>query len=101
MAYKILFALVAMIALSGVSYIIYKKSYESHPHDEKDHSHEQHEDHDGKLRWTKEKIETADIDIQSAKSGSIQNVIRAPGRILIHPNHLAYIIPKVGGAVKI
>ena len=116
MAYKILFALVALTALSGVSYIIYKKIHESRPHehlpDEKGHSHdkqdhgqheahEEHEEPDGKVHWTKEKIEAADIHIQAAEPGSIQNVIRAPGRILIHPNHIAYVIPKVNGTVKI
>ncbi len=112
-----MFALVAIVALSGVSYIIYKKGHEhfshDHPHEEKGHSHkhgqhaegehgeeEDHEEQDGKILWTKEKIKAADVHIQSAAPGSIQNIIRAPGRILIHPNHLAYIIPKIGGSVK-
>lgn len=106
-----IFILLTLIAFSGMSYLIYKKNHEMHPHQ---HSHEGHShdeyahvdeheenDHEGKIYWTEKKIVGSNLHIQSAEPGYIQNLIRSPGRILIHPNHIAYVIPKVGGSVKI
>lgn len=49
--------------------------------------------------WTKEKTEFANIQVQVAGPGVIQDCIQVSGKVIIHPDHLAYVIPKVAGSV--
>ncbi|HEY4832099.1 MAG TPA: efflux RND transporter periplasmic adaptor subunit [Waddliaceae bacterium] len=51
------------------------------------------------FNWTKEKTEFADIQVQIAGVGEIKNFIQVAGKIIIHPDHLAYVTPKIHGAV--
>lgn len=62
----------------------------------------QHEEGHGEeiIPWNKARTEAANLKTAIAGPGIIQNVIQASGKILIHPDLIAYIIPKVGGTVK-
>lgn len=52
------------------------------------------------IPWTEEKIESAHIQLEKASSGSIRNMISVPGKIVFHPDRVAYIIPKVSGVAS-
>lgn len=49
--------------------------------------------------WTKEKMECAEIEVQVAGPGTIQNYIQVAGKVIIHPDCLGLVIPKVSGSV--
>jgi membrane fusion protein, heavy metal efflux system len=51
------------------------------------------------FHWTKEKSEFANIQVAIAGPGVIQNFVQATGKIIAHPDYLAYVIPKVNGSV--
>jgi membrane fusion protein, heavy metal efflux system len=51
------------------------------------------------FRWTKEKTEFGNIQVAIAGPGKIQNFCQVSGKVIIHPDHLAYVIPKVAGSV--
>lgn len=52
------------------------------------------------LHWSKEKTQAANIQVEIASPGVIQNFIEVPGKIVVHPDCIAYVIPKVSGSVK-
>ncbi len=54
--------------------------------------------HPKEFCWTKEQSEFAEIQTQVAGPGIIQNFIQVSGKVVTHPDHLAYVIPKVNGA---
>lgn len=49
--------------------------------------------------WSKEKSEFAEIGIEIAASGTIQNFIQVSGTVATHPDHLAHVIAQVHGVV--
>lgn len=63
------------------------------------HGHHHDHDHDEEFNWTPEKSEYASIEIEEAGPGKIQYFTRVSGRILAHPDRLAYVIPKAEGVV--
>lgn len=63
-------------------------------------AHEHHGDHDhDEFEWSEEKSAFAQIQVEVAGPGLIQNFTQAAGRIVAHPDHLAYVIPKITGTV--
>lgn len=63
------------------------------------HDHHHDESHEQEFQWSREKTEFANILVEVAGPGMIQNFIEVSGKITLHPDHLAYVIPKVSGAV--
>ena len=65
------------------------------------HEHEHEHDHDHEpqeiVALSEEQMQTNGIEVQSAKGGILQKVVRAPAKITINPDHLAHIFPKVTG----
>ena len=60
-----------------------------------------HHDHgDEEFHWTQEKSAAANILAQVAGPGMIQHLVQVSGKISLHPDHLAYVIPKVEGVVR-
>jgi membrane fusion protein, heavy metal efflux system len=51
------------------------------------------------FNWTQEKMEAANILAQVAGPGLIRDILQVSGKIEVHPNHLAYVVPKVEGVV--
>lgn len=49
--------------------------------------------------WSKEKSDFAQIGVQIATPGMIQNHIQVSGRVVKHPDHVAYIMARVHGIV--
>jgi len=117
---KVFVLCILVSSLIGGTYFLWVSNGESHNHShehseaEEAHSSEEKKNRDEqkeqqpmqgehseeKVLWTKEKTQTANIQVRAAEPGIIRNFIRASGKILIHPDHIAYIIPKVGGVVK-
>lgn len=59
-----------------------------------------HEQCEEEFHWTQQKSEAANILAQVAGPGMIQHVVQVSGKIGLHPDHLAYAIPKVEGIVR-
>lgn len=59
-----------------------------------------HEEHEHEVHWTKKKSETVNIRIETAGPGTIEHYADVPGKVAVHPDCIAYVIPKVSGAVK-
>lgn len=76
-------------------FICQKCLIEAHGHH---HDHDHH--HDEGFEWTEEKSEYAEIQLEVAGPGVIQKFTHASGKIIAHPDHLAYVIPKVEGSVS-
>jgi len=66
-------------------------------HDHHCHNGECHETDEP--RWTKGKTEFAQIQTQVSGPGTIQNFVQVSGKVIFHPDHLAYVLPKVSGTV--
>jgi cobalt-zinc-cadmium efflux system membrane fusion protein len=66
---------------------------EAHGHSH-DHDHEHEE-----FQWNLEKSAYADIQTEIAGPGIIQKFSQVSGKIIAHPDHFAYVIPKAGGTV--
>ncbi len=64
------------------------------------HGHGHHHDHEHEeFQWTATKSEYADIELSTAGPGTIQKFSQLSAQIVAHPNHVAYVIPKMGGSV--
>lgn len=50
--------------------------------------------------WTQTKTEFANLKLQVAGPGTIQNFIQVAGKVMVHPDHLAFVIPRVNGSVS-
>ena len=51
------------------------------------------------FQWTEEKSKYADIQLEIAGPGIIKQFTQVSGKIISHPDHIAYVIPKVEGTV--
>ncbi len=49
--------------------------------------------------WSKERSDYAQVTTQTASPGMIQNFIRVSGRVAAHPDHVAFVTPKLHGVV--
>lgn len=64
------------------------------------HSHD-HGDHDENVvMMPQEQIASYDIQVQKAQAGVLSMNLSTRGRIVLHPDKLAHIIPKVSGVAK-
>ncbi len=62
--------------------------------------HEDCEEEEGPhFSWSDEKSVFADIKMEVAGPGVIQNFVEVSGRVVTHPDHYSYVIPKADGIV--
>lgn len=74
---------------------------QAHEHEEKGHSHGPNEHHeDNFVKLSKEQIEKLGIKIKTAGPGTLHLTLSTRGKIIVHPDKLAHIIPKVSGVAK-
>lgn len=71
-----------------------------HEHEIADaHDHEEHEEI-SRINLNTEQIKEFGIAIEEAGPGAITQTLSAHGKILVHPDKLAHILPKVSGVAK-
>ncbi len=61
-------------------------------------AHEEHEE--GVIKWTEQQMQQMGLTIQVAGFGTIKQVISTRGKIILEPDRLAHVIPKVTGIAK-
>ena len=62
--------------------------------------HDEHAEESGLIRLSREAIEEAGIEVVEATGGELQNMISLPGEVILNPDKLAHIVPRVGGIVR-
>lgn len=77
---------------------------EADPHQKSTHAHK-HEEHEEQseekhLSLTEDQIKQLGIEVRSAGPGQLKMSVSARGRIMIHPDRLAHVLPKLSGVVK-
>lgn len=105
-----LFGILALVA-GGV--LLYKhEAGHDHSHDHSHghghshgHDHSQGEDdhdhaHDDQLHLSNEDITKMGIKVQEAQPGDITQILSTRGVIILHPDNLAHILPKISGVAK-
>lgn len=60
---------------------------------------EEHHHHEDVVHFTAEQLKTHGITMEKAAPGSLQEVIRAPAKIIIAADQIAHILPKASGIV--
>jgi cobalt-zinc-cadmium efflux system membrane fusion protein len=70
---------------------------DSHEHDSEDehHHHEHNEDHT--IALSDDQIRDVHIGVQKAQSGYLSLSLPTRGKIILHPDRLAHVLPKVSG----
>lgn len=66
--------------------------HEGHRHDDDEESH--------LVALSEEQITTADITTAKARPGQIVRQVRAPGKVVIPPQQIVHVVPKVAGTVE-
>lgn len=66
-----------------------------HQHGEEEHQHEENI-----VKLTEEQIQQMGLKFQIAGPGSLLFTLSTRGKIILHPDHLAHIIPKVSGVAR-
>lgn len=51
-------------------------------------------------RWTKKQLAENDIEIKRAGPGQLKMYVPCSGNVVVHPDHLAHVVPKVSGIAK-
>jgi cobalt-zinc-cadmium efflux system membrane fusion protein len=106
-------SLLAVIAVAAGGALWYQhEASHDHDHDhDHDHSHGhshghshdhgggEHE-HDNQLHLKDEEIKKMGITINEAKPGEITQTLSTRGVIILHPDNLAHILPKISGVAK-
>jgi cobalt-zinc-cadmium efflux system membrane fusion protein len=92
--------LLAVILIIG--WQLNRESGNEHSDHHHDHDHEHHHDHEeeNEVHLTSEQIDKAGIEVVEAKQGMLNLSLATRGRIIIHPDGLAHILPKISGVVK-
>lgn len=80
------------------------EGHAEHEGDEDAHADEGHEGHDeedhGPIRLSPEAIEEAGIEVVDATGGLLRQTVALPGEVVLNPDRLAHIVPRVGGIVR-
>jgi len=61
-----------------------------------DKEEDQHHHHDF-VTINASQLQTHQIETQQAKQGNLQHIIRAPTQLVVNPNQVAHVLPKVSG----
>ncbi len=75
------------------------KEEHSHGHNEEgnhDHEHD-HEHEEGLIQLTDKQLKTLGIHVQDAGPGSLSISLSARGKIILHPDRLVHVLPKISG----
>jgi len=74
---------------------------EHEKHQEENHKHEEHsEDEKPELIFSKAALEEFSIKLAQAKSGTIDKTLDLTGEVIVAPERLYHVIPRVSGAVR-
>jgi cobalt-zinc-cadmium efflux system membrane fusion protein len=94
-----IFLIAALILMAFALWFV--ESGHDHDHHHEDHHHAHHHDHDHEpqevVAFNEEQLQTNGIDIQRARQGTLQRMVRAPAKIAIREDRMAHIFPKVTG----
>lgn len=74
--------------------------HHSHEHTHHGHDHDHAHEHDGILHLTREQIGQMGIKIQQAGPGDILLTLSTRGKIVLHPDRQAHVIPQVAGIAR-
>ncbi|CCB86786.1 putative uncharacterized protein [Parachlamydia acanthamoebae UV-7] len=111
---KNIFGVIIALVLIAISLLAAFSLWEKSPNeklkveDEDDHHHNHHHhhahgdhehDHDDFITFSNEQIFSGNISLEEASFGTLKEMITASGRIRMHPDKIAYIVPKVSGIV--
>jgi cobalt-zinc-cadmium efflux system membrane fusion protein len=72
---------------------------DEHAHADAGHAGHEHEEEHGPIALTPEIITEAGIEIAEAAGGRLRQTIALPGEVVLNPDKLAHIVPRVGGIV--
>jgi cobalt-zinc-cadmium efflux system membrane fusion protein len=73
---------------------------DEHAHADADHEGHGHEEETSGVRLTREAIEEHGIEIAEASGGQFHQTVALPGEVVLNPDKLAHIVPRVGGIVR-
>lgn len=62
------------------------------------HAHDEHEE--SFIRWTDQQMQQMGLKVQVAGFGTLNQIISTRGKIILQPDRLAHVIPKVSGIAK-
>lgn len=102
---KTLLTSLVLIAFVGLSACDQATPDDLANHDDHDHashaSHDSHDDHDDSLvRLTASQLKEFGIEIASAKAGSLAIELKLPGEVVLNPDRVVHVAPRVPGVVS-
>lgn len=71
------------------------ETHHGHSHDDHEHSHD-----DNRIQLTPEQIQQMGLEFRTAGPGNLVFTLSTRGKIILHPDRLAHIIPKVSGVAR-
>lgn len=94
----VIFAIASGIFFWNFSPEIILKSLHEHQHQHDDEDEEEHDHHDEtKIVMTEEEAQNHGIQIKEVSSGSLTMTLSTRGKVILHPDKLAHVLPKVSG----
>jgi len=90
-----IFILAATLAICGVMAYFFI-NFETAPGKAEEEAHH----HDDFISFSQEQCKTHGIDVCETSSGSLQQIVRAPAKIIIVADQLAHVLPKVSGIAQ-
>jgi membrane fusion protein, heavy metal efflux system len=88
------FTFVAVVTMLSGAYI-----YFNPPKDRLDVTEDKISKPQAKVLFTFQQMEDAGIEIENASTGKLQKTVQGYGKITLHPDQVAHVIPKVSGIV--
>lgn len=85
----------SLIAHGGGHHHDHHGHHEHHDHDDHDHDHDDHF-----IALNDEQIQQAEITVDKVKSGHLIQQVRAPAKVIIPPQSVVHLVPKVAGTVS-
>lgn len=92
----IFFFVTLAVAIAATTSYLYWQSSET-PHEEEAH---ENQESSPSVTLTPEQIQQMGVEIEPAGPGDLQTNLEARGKIIIHPDRLAHVLPKVSGVAQ-
>lgn len=70
---------------------------EEHDHSKRENDHSEHEHEEDLIILSKEQMDDMKLETRTAGPGILSLALSTTGKIILHPDHLAHIIPKISG----
>lgn len=100
--YTVAFIILFILLAIGL-YLHYIKEKEDHPQllaEAGEVERRDEEKSSSNLKWTEDQIKDKGIEIKSAGPGQLRMIVPSRGKVIVHPDHLAHVVPKVSGVAK-